>query len=110
MAKGFSVTFERWDEESVEAGDTDDRGFVIEDVTLGDAIRLGLDARDPSYLGHCEPNDSRRDQVRWLSFYKWNDGTCDYFTTGVEETRALHIPDHVTGASRRRIVRLFNIR
>jgi hypothetical protein len=97
MRKNFSVTFERWTEQDAEAGETDDMGFVIEDCSLTDAIRLGLEYRDPSWAGACEPSDSRTGHARWLTF-----------ETGTEEQRSLHIPDHVTPASRRRIVRLFN--
>lgn len=108
--KKFSVTFERWDELAFEAGDTDDRGFVIQDVSLREAMEDGLGARDPSWLGHCEPNDSRLGYARWLTFDKWNAGTFEYFHTGLEESRSLHIPDGVTEASRKRIARLFGLR
>src|SRR5258708_7642316 len=73
----FSVTYERWDESALEAGDTDDRGFVIQDVSLGDAMRLGLEYNHPK-CGFSEPNDSRVEYARWLNFHKWNDGTHDY--------------------------------
>lgn len=105
----FSVTYERWNEADIEAGDTDDRGFVIEDCSLRDAVQLGLEAREPSWLGHCEPSDSRPGHAHWLSFHKWNDGTREYYETGVVEDRALHIPDSVTTASRKRIARLFGV-
>lgn len=107
MSKKFSVTYERWDETALEAGDTDDRGFVIQDVSLGDAIRIGLEARDPTYLNRPDPSDSRPGETRWLSFDKWNDGTSEYYATGIDETRSLHIPDSVTPSSRKRIWRLF---
>jgi len=106
--KKFSVTFERWTHEDMESGDTDNRGFIIEDVSLRDAIRLGLEQPFPAWCGAYEPSDSRLDLVRWLSFHKWNDGTRDYYETGTIEDRSLHIPDNVTPASRRRICRLFN--
>ncbi|MGY2987686.1 hypothetical protein ACVI1K_005033 [Bradyrhizobium sp. USDA 4508] len=107
--KKFSVTFERWTHEDVEHGDTDKRGFVIEDVSLREAIQLGLEYREPSWAGACEANDSRTDSVRWLTFYKWNDCTRDNLETGTIEDRSLHIPDHITPASRRRICRMFGI-
>jgi hypothetical protein len=105
--KDFRVTYERWDEAALEAGDTDDRGFVIEHATLREAIQLGLEAHEPSWLGACEPSDSRAEHARWLSFYDWNEGTHERYTTGIIEERALHIPARVTPSSRRRIVRLF---
>jgi len=108
--KGFSVTYERWSEADIEAGDTDDRGYVIEGVTLREAIQGGLGLVDPSWAGYCEANDSRPAFVRWLTCYDWNKYTHEWFETGIDETRALHIPDSVTAASRRRIARLFRIR
>lgn len=104
----FSVTYERWDEAATEAGDTDDRGFVIEDVSLRDACRLGLEYREPSWSGACEPSDSRVDCARWLTFYQWNDCTRDQIERGISESRSLHFPDSLTPSSRRRIARLFN--
>lgn len=110
MSKQFCVTYERWDESSCEAGETDDRGFVIQDVSLGDAIRLGLEYTRPEWCGSCEPSDSRIGHARWLTFYRWNDGTREYYRTGIEEQRSLHIPDSVTASSRKRIARLFGAR
>lgn len=106
MTKRFAVTFERWTEEAIERGATDDRGFVIQDVSLGDAIRLGLEYSRPEFAGFCEPSDSRLEHMRWLSFTEWNSGTRDQLHTGICEERALHIPDHVTAASRIRIAKL----
>ena len=104
---GFSVTFERWTHEDIELGDTDDRGFVIQDVSLRDATRLGLEYREPSYSGYCEPNDSRLDCTRWLTFPSWNDCTRENIETGITEQRSLHFPESITAASRIRIARLF---
>lgn len=105
MVTGFNVTFERWDEVSVEAGDTDDRGFVIEDVSLTDAVRLGLEARYPSWCTLPEPSDSRISHARWLTF----GGYEETWRSGVEESRSLHIPESVTPSSRKRIARLFGL-
>lgn len=104
----FSVTFERWDEESLEAGDTDDRGFVLQDVGLREAMSSGLEYARPSWAGYCEPNDSRVEHARWLTFPRWNDCTRDQIERGVNEVRSLHFPDSLTPASRRRIARLFS--
>lgn len=107
MTKKFSVTFERWDEAALNAGDTDQRGVVIEEVSLCEAIQYGLEFGRHPYSANCEANNSNPDNVRWLTFYDWNHGTAENFETGIEEQRSLHIPDHVTAASRRRIARLF---
>lgn len=107
---GFSVTFERWDNAAVEAGDTDDRGYVVQGVSLTDAVRLGLEVREPAWVGPCEPSCSDMACARWLLFSNWNKDTHEYFRTGITEDRALHIPDQVTTASRKRIARLFGVR
>jgi hypothetical protein len=104
---GFAVTYERWTEQDAEIGETDDKGFVIQDCSLSDAIRLGLEYSRPEYAGTCEPSDSRIDHARWLTFYRWNDCTRENLEKGIDEQRSLHIPKHVTAASRRRIARLF---
>ena len=105
--KRFSVTFERWNEEAAEIGETDDRGFIIENVSLRDAIQQGLEYRDPSWAGSCEASDSRHEFARWLTFHNWNDCTRENLETGIEESRSLHIPDCITPSSRKRIARLF---
>jgi hypothetical protein len=107
--RGFSVTFERYlphgdDEDICEA---DEREFVIEDVSLRDAMRLGLEYLNPDWAGHCEPDCHPVRGVRWLSFDNWNDGTDEYFRLGITERRALHIPDHISESSRIRICKLF---
>ena len=56
--------------------------------------------------GACEASDSH-DNARWLTFNNWNAGTREHIETGIEEQRALHIPENITPASRKRIARLF---
>lgn len=113
MAKhGFSVTFERYfpHDEGDDICDADERGFVIEDASLSDAIQDGLEYRDPRYAGACEPNAMPAHGVSWLTFYTWNECTREQIEQGITEVRSLHIPDRVTEASRRRICRLFGVR
>lgn len=106
---GFSVTYEQWTHDDVEAGDTDKRGFVIENVSLRDALRLGLEYRDPSWAGACEADCYPARNVRWLTFYDWNDGTRDRIEHGIHEQRSLHFPESLTVSSRGRICRLFGV-
>lgn len=106
MGQKFAVSYERWNEDALNAGDTDDRGMVVENVSLTDAIRLGLEVRDPSWINTPEANEY---PIRWLTFSDWNGGTRDYYESGVEESRSLHIPDEVSDSSRRRICRLFGL-
>ena len=53
----FSVTYEQFDESDIDAGDTDKRGFVLQDVGLREAMSSGLEYREPSWAGACEPSD-----------------------------------------------------
>jgi hypothetical protein len=106
MVTGFSVTYERWDESASEIGETDDRGFVIENVSFTDAVRIGLEAREPSWCSLPEPSDSRIGDARWFTFGGYEQNWSD----GIEEQRSLHIPDSVTPSSRRRLARLFGLR
>jgi hypothetical protein len=110
MSKGFSVTFERWTYEDAEHGDTDKRGFVVQDVSLREAMTLGLEYSRPEWSGNCEADCcpvSRNNPPRWLSFDQWNEGTRDNIESGTSESRSLHIPPHVTPSSALRIARLF---
>ncbi len=109
---GFSVTFERYfpHDEHDDICEPDERGFVIENVSLRDAIRFGLEYRDPSFAGHCEPDSFPPRGVRWLAFDCWNDCTREQIEQGISESRSLHIPDSVSEASRNRICRLFGVR
>lgn len=108
---GFSVTFERYfsHDEYEDVCEADERGFVIENVSLREAMQQGLECRDPARSGYCEPNNSPARGVRWLTFPRWNDGTHEYYTKGISETRSLHFPANLTESSRRRICRLFGV-
>jgi hypothetical protein len=107
--RGFSVTFERYlphdDDEDV--CEPDDIGVVVHDVTLRDAMRLGLEYTRPDWAGQCEADCYPPRGARWLTFPAWNEGTREEIEQGISEARSLHIPDSVTDASRGRIVRLF---
>lgn len=109
--RGFNVTFERVSEESAADGDACARGFIAEGLTLRDALPHVCDGfSNPKWCGPCEP-DSRPayGRVRWLTFHNYNACTRDYFESGEDESRALHIPASVTNASTRRIARLFGV-
>ncbi len=107
----FAVTFERYlphaDDEDV-CG-PDESGFAIEDCSLRDAVRLGLEVREPSWAGACEPDSYPARGVRWLTFYQWNSGTREEIERGIRESRSLHFPDGLSESSRRRVCRLFGV-
>lgn len=109
---GFSVTFERYfpHDDGEDICDADERGFVIEDCSFRDAVRLGLEYCDPSRAGHCEPDSFPAHGVRWLTFADWNDCTREQIEQGIHESRSLHFPANLTEASRRRICRMFGVR
>ncbi len=112
MSDRFAVTFERYfpHDEGEEICEADESGFVIEDCSLRDAVRLGLEYREPSHAAYCEPDSFPPRGVRWLTFDKWNDCTRENIEKGIDESRSLHIPDHVTESSLRRICRMFGVR
>jgi hypothetical protein len=107
----FSVTFERYfpHDDADDMCEPDERGFVVENVSLRDAVRLGLEARGPSHLNVPEADSYPASNVRWLSFSHWNDGTREYIERCIIEDRALHLPKNITPATRRRIARLFGV-
>lgn len=108
---GFSVTFERYfpHDDREDVCEPDERGFVIENVSLRDAMRLGLEYRQPDYAGHCEPDSYPARNVRWLNFHNWNDCTREQIQCGISESRSLHFPQSLTESSRLRICRLFGV-
>lgn len=106
----FNVTFERVTPESAIDGDVSESGFVLENVSLSEAIQRGLEYSRPEYAGYCEPSDSHAAEARWLTFYEWNHNTREHIETGMTESRSLHIPDCVTRSSRIRIMRLFGVK
>jgi hypothetical protein len=108
--KGFSVTFERYfpHDEGDEVCEADERGFVIENASLRDAMRLGLEYSRPEWGGFCEADCRARDASS-LTFDKWNDCTRENLQTGITESRSLHFPKTLSGASRARVCRLFGV-
>lgn len=97
MAK-FNVTYEIWTPEDCEIGDTDDRGFVVEGVSLREAVReIGHYALEAD----CYPVSS----PRWFTNFEYDED----FKTGARESRSLHLPNHLTEASRMRIARLLGV-
>lgn len=94
----FNVTYEIMNEadfEHDECPDPRDSGFAEENVSLREAIAA---------VGHYapEPSDSRVSHARWFT----NDEYGHCYRTGDRESRSLHLPEHITPASRVRIARL----
>jgi hypothetical protein len=105
----FNVTYEVYpaptDEDEESCGENTKAGFIAEGVRLAEAIYLVNETES----SHCsqsfiEASDSRIEDANWITVYNsanWDDGET--------ENRSLHIPDSVTGASRKRIARLLGI-
>lgn len=102
----FSVTFEIMTPESSECGDAEERGFVIEDANLRDAVEELYRTRTSQVDGveSIQTDSLPCIRPRWITV---TNGT--EYITGAHESRALHIPDTVTTASARRIARLCGI-
>ena len=99
----FTVTYQIVTEESAESGDVAQSGFVSHDVRLRDAI-ADLFATRTSRAGgvsFIEPSDSDVQSARWFTV-----GNAMEFDTGAYESRDLHLPVQLTGASRVRLARL----
>ena len=97
----FNVTFETITEESAENGDTEDSGFLSQDIPLRDALdEISGDGC------HVEADSCSPAIPRWFTFYHTNDGTREFYETGTHENRALHLPDDITPSSALRIARL----
>ena len=100
----FDVTYETVSLESAEHGDYEDSGFYAEDCTLRDAIEYlgyGSDGLEAS----CYPADG----ASWITAYKVNDGTREYYEDGITENRSLHFPDSMTNSSKIRVMRLLGV-
>jgi hypothetical protein len=97
MATQFCVTFETITPESAKHGDFASHGFIAKGVGLREAIdNLGFASRGVE--ADCYPVE----MPRWFTAYRVGEN----YTTGETENRALHLPDHLTNATRLRIARL----
>ena len=118
---GFRITWECVSDESAEHGDAESRGFLDGyglpfdyppepgqpaeapgEWPLREALAV-LDSALPSTanLEAVEASDSVQRQARWIT---WSTGR-DYHD-GKARSLSLHIPEHVTPASRGRLCRL----
>ncbi len=96
----FSVSFETYTNESVENGDADERGYLLERVRFREAVSV---FRDLDAFDYVEGNGDGR----WFTAYQGIDAPL-YFDSKdtVGETRSLYVPDWVTLSSRKWIARV----
>lgn len=100
---GFNVTYEIVTPESAEDGEAAELGFIAEGVTLREALEFVSETRT-SHVGGVHAIEANEYPVRAPRWITVSNGM--EFMTGAYESRALHFPDSVTGASRRRVARL----
>lgn len=100
MTAPFCITYEQWSAAALEAGDTDDRGWLAEDVSLRDALdALAADLPPHAWLQGIESDAWRDDTRATLINIDWADGA------GGHITRTVHLPADATPSTRARIVR-----
>jgi hypothetical protein len=100
----FAVSLETWDEESLEAGETDQKEY-IQGLTLREAIaeinNAGGNAGGPGDGGI-------QNSGRWFTFYSGCNG--DSFQDGESTNASLFPPRNITNSSYKRIARLIGAR
>jgi len=103
----FNVTYEIVTPESAENGEAEETGFIAQDVSFREAFDMVRETRTSLCDGVVciEGSDSCIDHARWFTVTNGME-----FETGAHESRSLHVPDHVTAASRRRIARIMGIK
>ncbi|MDE3023047.1 MAG: hypothetical protein KGI54_14560 [Pseudomonadota bacterium] len=101
----FSVTYVIVSPESAESGDYEESGFIEESLPLRDALKVLFETRTSQCGGiECiEPSDSIISNARWITIHNGME-----FITGCQESRSIHIPEHVSATSRQRIWHLIN--
>jgi len=105
MAK-FSVTYAIVTPESAEEGDVDEQGFELTDASLREAIAAVLSTRTNKVDGiECIETSEGGSHFRWITVTNGLE-----YETGAQESRSLHIPDHVTDSNRCRIAHLLGVR
>ena len=95
----WTITYATITPESAEIGEYADSGIWAENLTLGEAMRQ-LDCRG----AYCEADScpiSSDFPPRWFTFPELETDP----RTGTRTNYSLHIPDHITPASRMRLAR-----
>ena len=103
----FNVTYDIVTEESATRGDYAEAGFICQGVSFRDAIKAVGETRTIRVSGveSIDPSDSDVESAGWITITNGME-----YETGACESRSIHIPDSVSGASRIRIARLLGVR
>lgn len=99
--KGFTVTYEIVTEESAREGDAAERGYLGQDMTFREALKLFNDERDWTYVESDILPMSAQQPPSWFTDYGET-----AFASGEQRSVSLHLPDGITGSSAMRIARL----
>lgn len=95
----FQITYEVVTEFSAEHGEAEELGYVLEDVTLREALDwIDDELGNYSPNGYVEANCYPVIDPRWFTFY------CNQ-ENGVAWRFSLHLPSTLTEATRQRIAR-----
>lgn len=98
----FNVTYERYTPESIEHGDAESCGFLVENVGLREALEyIRNEPSSRCSLDCVEPSASCPSSARWINWYYGAD-----YETGESLVLALHFPPTITNASKARLIRL----
>ena len=103
MKTEFMVSYDITSVESASEGDVAEEGIVGRGLTLREAVELVQESRtsrNPGIMAvECDSYPALRPE--WIMVMFGSE-----YETGDTESRYLHIPPHVTTASRRRIARI----
>ena len=94
----FNITFETISPESAENGDFEETGFLHEGLTFREAMDV-LRWKRGCYV---EADSYPVRNPRWFTFYNAE----EHHLCGSVTHWSLHIPEHITESSRRRIAKL----
>ncbi len=99
----FSVSQEIVTPESAQDGDAESRDMLADSVSLREAITLVRQTRTAHVDGieSIECDSSPYVRPRWVTVTNSQE-----YRTGAQESRTLHINQHITDASARRVARL----
>jgi len=95
---GFSITYEIITHESAENGECAEEGFILQDVSLKEAMS------ELRWIGAMEASNTS-DSDDWGMWFLQIDPNVD-MQTGAEERWSFHVPRGLTPSTRRRIARL----
>jgi len=102
MPKLFIVTYETWDDESLEVGEADDKGFACRNEYLRDAIQDLMASSPYTDTRSIETNHwSDNGTSNWITVYNGMD-----WQTGETTNKILHRSAGISNASWGRIVKL----